>query len=82
MPETHFLSNSNIFDQIDFVAMGFPLAPFLANLFMGFHEQNCIEKATIVKPIFYKRYIDVIFALFKFTFEKEKDKKLDFLDIN
>ena len=68
---------------------------------MGFHEQNWIEQATNVKPIFYKRYVDDIFAIFesesdadafysylntrheniKFTFEKEKDNKLPFLDI-
>ena len=97
--ETHFTFNGSIFDQIDGVAMGSPLAPVLANLFMGFHEQNWIEQATNVKPIFYKRYVDDIFAVFesdadafysylntryeniKFTFEKEKDNKLSFLDI-
>ena len=99
--ETHFTFNGSIFDQVDGVAMGSPLAPVLANLFMGFHEQNWIEQATNVKPIFYKRYLDDIFAVFesesdadafysylntrheniKFTFEKEKDNKLPFLDI-
>ena len=68
---------------------------------MSFHEQNWIEQATNLKPIFYKRYVDDIFAVFesesdadafysylntrheniKFTFEKEKDNKLPFLDI-
>ena len=99
--ETHFTFNGSIFGQVDGVAMGSPLAPVLANLFMGFHEQNWIEQATNVKPIFYKRYVDDIFAVFesesdadafysylntrheniKFTFEKEKDNKLPFLDI-
>ena len=99
--ETHFTFNGSIFDQIDGVAMGSPLAPVLANLFMGFHEQNWIEQATNVKPIFYKRYVDDIFAVFesesdadafysylntrheniKFTFGKEKENKLPFLDI-
>ena len=81
--------------------MGSSSAPLLANLFMGFHEQHWIEEATNVKPIFHKRYVDDIFAVFesesganafysylntrheniKFTFEKEKDSKLPFLDI-
>ena len=39
--------------------------PFLANFFMGFHEENSIEQATNVKPIFYKRYMDDIFAVFE-----------------
>ena len=78
-----------------------PLVSVLSNLFMGFHEQNWIEQATNVKHVFYKRYVDNIFAVFgsesdadscysylntgheniKFTFEKEKDNKLRFLDI-
>ena len=45
--ETHFTLNGSIYDQIDGVAMGSPLAPVLANLFMGFHQQNWIEQAPI-----------------------------------
>ena len=62
--EIHFTINGSIFDQIDGLAMGSPLAPVLANLFMGFYEQNWIEQATYVKPILYKRYVDNIFAVF------------------
>ena len=29
---------------------------------MGFHEQKWIEEATNVKPAFYKRYVDDVFA--------------------
>ena len=47
--ETRFTFNGSIYDQIDGAAMGFPLAPVLANLFMGFHEQNWIEHAANVK---------------------------------
>ena len=32
---------------------------------MGFHEQYWIEQATNVKPRFYKRYVDDIFAVFE-----------------
>ena len=34
---THFLFDSSYYDQIDGVAMGSPLGPVFANLFMGFH---------------------------------------------
>ena len=37
---THFLFNNEIYDQIDGVAMGSPLCPALANLFMGYHENK------------------------------------------
>ena len=60
--ETHFNFNGSIYDQIDGAAMGSPLAPVLVNFFMGFHEQNWIEQATNMKPIFYKRYVDIFYC--------------------
>ena len=82
--------------------MGSPLlAPILANLFIGYHEKDWKEKAQVMKPIFYKRYVNDIFAVFeseldaetfhtylntkrkniKFTYEKQIENKLPFLDI-
>ena len=52
-------------DQIDGVAMGSPLAPILANLFMGHNEWQWIDNYTLSKPLFYKRYVDDIFCLFE-----------------
>ena len=52
--ETYLIYNSSIFDKSDGVAMDFPLTLALANLFVGFYEQNWTEQATNVKPIFYK----------------------------
>ena len=37
--QTHFLFNGSFYDQIEGVAMGSPLAPVLANLFIGHHEK-------------------------------------------
>ena len=54
--ERHFTFNGIIFDHIDGVVMGSLLALVLTNLFMGIHEQNWIEQATNMKPIFCKRY--------------------------
>ena len=34
--QTHFIFNSMFYNQIDGVAMGSPLAPVLANTFIGF----------------------------------------------
>ena len=44
--------------------MGSPLAPVLANLFMGYNEKNWIKDYTFNKPNFYKRYVDDILACF------------------
>ena len=83
------------------VSMGSRLAPILANPFMGYHEKDWIENSQVVKPTFYKRYVEDIFAVFdseldaetfykylntkhkniKFTFEKQIEDKLPFLDV-
>ena len=42
--QTHFIFNSKFYNQIDGVAMGFPLAPVLANIFMGFHESKWLNQ--------------------------------------
>ena len=48
---TNFLFEDIIHDQIDGVAMGSPLAPILANLFMGHHEKVWIDNFDGEKPI-------------------------------
>ena len=35
--KTNFIPNSKFYNQIDGVAMGYPLAPVFANIFMGFY---------------------------------------------
>ena len=62
--KTNFLFDGKVYDQIDGIAMGSPIAPTLANLFMGHHEKQWIENFQGEKPIFYKRYVDDIFAVF------------------
>ena len=97
-----FNFDGKIYKQTDGVAMGSPLGPSLANAFLCFHEtiwlNDCPED---FKPVYYRRYVDDIFALFrspdhlekftsylnskhkniKFTYEKESNDSLPFLDI-
>ena len=42
--QTHFLFDGKVYDQIDGVAMGSPLAPVLANLFLGHYESIWLNK--------------------------------------
>ena len=62
----HFIFNGRIYQQIDGVAMGSPLGPLFANIFMSFHEKswlyNCLS---IFKPFLYRRYVDDCFLLFR-----------------
>ena len=49
--------------------MGSPLAPILANLFLGYHEKNWLNEyknnGGRAGPLFYRRYVDDIFAVFQ-----------------
>ena len=56
--------NCKFYNQIDGVSMGSPLAPVLANIFMDFHESNCLNENNLNKPKFYLRYVDEILAAF------------------
>lgn len=64
--EILFIFNDKLYSQIDGVAMGNPLGPTLANIFLCYYEQiwlqNCPHNC---KPIMYKRYIDDTFILFQ-----------------
>ena len=51
--------------------MGFPLSPILANLFTGYHEKDCLEKAQVAKPTFCKKYVDNIFWVFESELDAE-----------
>ena len=62
--ETHFLFKGKFYDQIDGVAMGSPLAPVLANLFMGHYEKECLSNYDGVLPSYYTRYVDDIYSVF------------------
>ena len=54
-----------MYDQVDGVAMGLPLAPILANIFMGYHEKEWIRNYNYGGLFYYKRYDDYIFAVFE-----------------
>ena len=94
-----FSFNNTMYKQTDGVAMGSPLGPALANIFVGYYEEKLFSQTQ--KPSTYFRYVDDTFAIFdheaeadefltklnclhpslKFTFEKEKEKCLPFLDV-
>ena len=44
--------------------MGSPLAPVVANIFMGFYESKWLNEYNLNKPKFYLRYVDDIPAAF------------------
>ena len=54
-----FTFNSQMYSQHDGIAMGSPLGPTLANIFMGFIERKVISKYKVT----YFRYVDDCFVL-------------------
>ena len=55
--QSHFSFNDVIYDQIDGVAMGSPLAPALANLLLGHFETLWLTDPKASKVLFYRRGI-------------------------
>ena len=53
--QTHFLFNGKLYNQIDGVVMGSPLAPVLANIFMAFYDSKWLDEYNFNKPKFYLR---------------------------
>ena len=77
--ESNFIFGDQLFKQVDGVAMGSPLGPTLANLFLCYHEEkwlsDCPEE---FKPLKYSRYVDDCLVIFK---NKEQASKfLDYLN--
>ena len=95
-----FSFDNTIYRQMDGVAMGSPLGPALANIFVGYYEEKLFSE--ISKSAVYFRYVDDTFVIFQnekesekllirlnglhsslqFTFEKEKNNSLPFLDVH
>ena len=57
--------NNKYHKQVDGVAIGSPLGPALANIFMCSFESKWLRDCpNYFKPVLYRRYIDDIFVLF------------------
>ena len=68
--------NNKYYKQVDDVAMRSPLGPALANIFMCSFESKWLRDCpNDFKPVFYKRYVDEIFALFSSPYHADKFKE-------
>ena len=61
--KSHFILNGQYYDQIDGVALGSPLGPVLANIFMCHFEEKWVLNNN-TRPSVWFRYVDATFTLF------------------
>ena len=65
-----FSFNNTMYKQTDGVAMGSPLGPALANIFVGYYEEKLFSQ--VQKPPIYFRYVDDTFAIFDHEAEADE----------
>jgi hypothetical protein len=57
--DSHFLFNKTLFKQSEGMAMGSPLGPTFANIFLNVLETEFLDNAPLnIRPAFYNRYVD------------------------
>ena len=71
--DVEFSFDGCMYRQVDGVAMGSPLGPILANIFLGYCESRISDN---MWPDLYRRYVDDTFSLFM----KGKEDALKFLN--
>ena len=77
----HFLFNGVLYEQIDGVTMGSSLGPLFADIFLSWHERTWLDNCPAgFKPVFYLRYVDDCFQLFRSS--EHATTFLDYLERN
>ena len=76
---SYFLFNACLYKQLDGLAMGNPLAPALANVFLCHLESIIFTSCpSDNRPKFYRRYLDDTFAVF--DTEEHADRFCEFIN--
>ena len=74
--DTHFSFDGKYYRQHNGVAMGSPLAPILADIFMSDLEDKLIEQLGKAGIQWYRRYVDDTFVLIKQDSDPEEIKRI------
>ena len=73
MSESLILFYQQFYKQHDGVAMGSPLGPTFANVFLCYHKKIWLQNSpSESKPVIYRRYVDDTFLLFRSKHHIEK----------
>jgi hypothetical protein len=77
-PKAHFQFKGNFFDQIDGVAMGCPLGPTFAEMFMAYFEEKYMKTIEEHGVVLWLRFVDDILLFIKDI--SKSAKLLEFLN--
>ena len=70
--DTAFVFNEKAYIQTDGMAMGSPLGPTFANIFMCSLEERMLDDCPLAyHPLFYSRYVDDTFLLFRDKYQAD-----------
>ena len=70
--DTAFIFDGVAFKQAEGMAMGSPLGPTFANIFMNSLEESLLDDCPLrFHPLYYNRYVDDTFALFRNEYDAE-----------
>ena len=73
MSELLILFDQQFYNQHNGVAMGSPLGPTVADVFLCYHEKIWLQNSSSeFKPVIYRRYVDDTFLLFRSKHHIEK----------
>ena len=67
---TYFTVQNKYFEQVEGTAMGSPISPIVANLYMEDLETKAIQTAPHT-PVFWKRFVDDTFVIIKASHKQE-----------
>ena len=70
--DANFIFNNKIFSQVDGIAMGSPVGPVFADIFVNHLEEKLMPILTSNGVLFWRRFVDDMFVILKNSVDKDK----------
>ena len=79
LKSTYFVSQGKYYEQFEGAAMGSPLSPIIANIYMKVFETKALSTATNL-PTMWKRFVDDTFVVIKTSHKEEFFKHINSIE--